>query len=106
MIARKILLFILIMCGAQNIFATDLTGLDGYTIVATKTIEGWYDENGEKGDDFQGCDYNRIIIFDDNTRLACGEYSYTYAYRPEAVILFNGSQIKMIVDDETYDMSK
>jgi hypothetical protein len=83
----------------------------GYTIVGTKTIAG-YVEKGKKKDDFEGCDFNRTIVFDDGTGLVCSSYGYQYAYRPTAVILMksmqisgtNYGQIVMIVESEKYDM--
>lgn len=83
-----------------------LEQLIGYTIVDVKTVEGWYDEDGEKGDSFEGCDYGRVIVFSDDRVLECSTYHYHYAYRPRAVILSNGSSFKMIVDDHVYDMRR
>jgi len=93
--------------------ADDLNDLVGYTITASKTINRWYDD--EKGDDsFDGCDYDRVIVFDDNTSLTCAEYGYQYVYRPTAIILTKKIpskgksfyDVKMIVGDEVYDMRK
>lgn len=81
-----------------------LGDLIGYTIVASKTIVGWRDENNQTGDSFEGCDYGRIILFEDDKILTCAQYGYEYAYRPEAIILFNGSNFKMIVGNSIYDM--
>jgi hypothetical protein len=78
----------------------------GYTIVANKTIVGWYDNDGKKGDSFEGCNFNRVIVFDDNRTLTCAEYGYQYAYRPTATILSNGASIKMVVESDVYDMSR
>lgn len=83
--------------------ANELRHLVGWTIVATKTIDG----------EFEGCDYDRIISFLDGTRLRCSEYGYTYSYMPEAVLFaksvtYQGKElrlIKMLVEDELYDMS-
>jgi len=86
--------------------ADTLEDLVGYTIVASKTIDGWQDAGGKKGDSFEGCEYGRTIIFADNKILHCAIYNYQYSYRPTAVILSNGSQFKMIVDDEVYDMQR
>jgi hypothetical protein len=83
-----------------------LEELVGYTIVGTETIEGWYDSDGKKGDSFEGCDYGRTIVFSDNRILHCSTYSYHYASRPTAIILSNGRQIKMVVDDELFDMQR
>jgi hypothetical protein len=78
-----------------------LDDLIGYTIIAKKTIIGRVDKDG-RHDDFQGCDYGRIIIFDDNTGVACQEYGYEYAYRPDAYIMARGGSIKMCVEGDMY----
>jgi hypothetical protein len=56
--------------------ADDLSGLLGYTVVASKTIDRWYDADGKKGDSFEGCDFGRTIVFTDNRVLRCSEYGY------------------------------
>jgi len=90
---------------------TELSQLIGYTILDTKTIEGWQDDEG-RGDEFEGCEYGREIIFLNNESLTCSGYGYEYAYRPRAVII--GKELshkgktyydyKMIVGDNVYDM--
>jgi hypothetical protein len=66
--------------------ADELENYVGYTIVDSKTIDG-YRDGSEEHDDFEGCDYDRKIIFSDGSYLVCAEYNYTYAYRPTAIIL-------------------
>jgi hypothetical protein len=44
----------------------DLDSLVGYTLIARKYIDGWFEE-GERKSGFEGCDFDRIIVFDDNT---------------------------------------
>ena len=83
-----------------------LMELVGYTILGSKTITGWYDQEGKKGDSFDGCDYGRVIVFDNSKVLTCTGYHYHYAYRPTAIILSNGSSYKMIVADQIYNMSR
>ena len=102
-----------LMCLAAALCATavqadDLSRFIGYRIVAKKTIAGYVEEHGSarKSDtSFEGCDYDRKIIFTDNTYLTCRSYSYSYSYRPEAILLANGSQWVMIVNGNTYEMS-
>ncbi|HAT9716230.1 TPA: hypothetical protein ACK8SK_002611 [Legionella pneumophila] len=95
---RKNIFLAFVLLFATPIAFADLTdeleGLVGYTIVASKTISG----------DFEGCDYDKAIVFDDNTMLRCASYGYQYSYRPTAIILSNGANFKMIVEDELYDM--
>lgn len=86
--------------------ADELEDLVGYTIIDVKTIEKWYDDDGEEGDSFEGCEHGRTIVFSDNRILECATYHYHYTYRPRAVILSDGRSYKMIVDDDIYDMRR
>ena len=83
----------------------ELSHYIGYTIIADKTVKGWVSKDGtEAEENFKGCKYGTKIVFTDNTYLTCATYSYHYAYRPEAIILYNGSSYIMIVDSEAFDM--
>ena len=86
--------------------ADKLGSLVGYTVIDSKTIKGWYDNEEREDGAFKGCKHGRVIVFTDNRILTCAQYGYQYAYRPTAVILSNGSQLKMVVDDEIYDMRR
>jgi hypothetical protein len=109
----SILAVALVVQPAYADLADELEDLVGYTIIASKTIERWYDDD-EKDDSFNGCSYGRIIVFTDGTTLTCAEYGYQYAYRPTAVILakkitYQGKSFydfKMVVGDEVYDMRR
>lgn len=99
--------------GCSRADMADILGqFTGYTIVAVKTVAGYIDEDGKRSDDFEGCDFNRKILFDDGTSLTCSSYSYEYEYRPEAVILEKATQaggrtlgqIVMVVSDDSYEM--
>lgn len=81
-----------------------LSQFEGYTVAAVMTVTGWQDRNGKKGDSFEGCEFDRIIIFDDSKALVCATYSYSYSYRPQAAILVKGSSFKMMIGDQAYDM--
>jgi len=79
----------------------------GFSIAAVKNIERWQNRDGtESGDGFEGCDFERMIVFTDNTYLTCKGYRYKYAYNPKVVILSNGSAIIMVVGDDVFEMSK
>jgi hypothetical protein len=83
----------------------DLSDLIGYTIVARKTVAG-YIEKGKRKPDFEGCDFDRIIVFDDNTGVRCATYSYSYFYRPDAFIFSRGAGLmKMCIEGELYDIA-
>lgn len=94
--------------------ADELEDLVGYTIVDSKTIGGWYDDDDKGDGSFEGCEHGRVIVFTDNKKLTCAEYGYQYAYRPTAIILakeisYKGRSFydfKMVVEDEVYDMRR
>lgn len=75
----------------------------GYTIVAVKTITKSVDDDGEESS-FKGCNYGRIIVFDDGKYVTCASYGYQYAYRPRAIILSNGSVMVMVVGNDVYQV--
>jgi len=83
--------------------SSELTNLEGYTIIAATQVEG----------DFEGCDFDKVIRFTDGKRLRCSSYSYTYAYMPDAIIFGKRStvqgksflSIKVLIEDEVFDMA-
>ena len=77
----------------------DIDDLLGYTVIAKKTISARID-NGVKTEDYQGCEYGRIIVFSDGTGVKCQTYTYTYAYMPTAYIVTNGAGSKLCVENE------
>jgi hypothetical protein len=111
------------LLGSVGVAAADcedvLENLVSYTIIASKTIDGWRDKSGADDEDgdhtsFEGCDYDRVIKFTDGTTLRCAEYGYMYAYRPTAVIFAKKIEspgrsltvFKMLVEDTVYDMRR
>ena len=86
--------------------ADTLSRFLGYSNMASKTVAGYRDRDGKKGDSFEGCDWDRIIIFTDNTYVTCRTYSYSYSYRPTAVIIVRGSSLKLIVGSDAYDVDR
>jgi len=98
---------------AKADLADKLSKLTGYIIVDTKTVTARYDD-GKRTEGFEGCQFGRVIVFQDNKTLTCAQYGYQYAYRPDAVILakpmtFQSAttyDYKMIVGDEVYDMRR
>jgi hypothetical protein len=80
-----------------------LSNYVGYTIIAVKTIVKSVDKKGEKNE-FEGCDYDRDIVFEDGTYVTCASYGYEYAYRPRAVVLSNGNNVIMLVKDKVYQV--
>lgn len=90
---------------ARADMASDLADHVGYTVIAAKTIEGFRDKSGKRGDSFEGCEWDRIIIFTDGKAVRCTGYGYSYSWRPRAAILSDGTTAKMIVGDTVYSIS-
>ena len=84
--------------------ATDLARYVGWTIAADKRIAGYVDDKGNEKSEFDGCDFDWKIIFDDRTFLTCTGYHYHYAYHPEAILLVRNNSWMMLVDGDAYDM--
>lgn len=78
--------------------ASDLEDLAkaGYAVIDETTVKGY---------DFEGCDYGRVIAFNNGLKLQCSEYKYHYSYNPEVYILKNArsNDYKVIIDDEEFD---
>ena len=79
-----------------------LRRLEGWTIIHVDTIDG----------SWEGCDYGRLIKLSDGSVLKCSSYGYSYAYRPDAIVLGKSAtlggrsflSIKLFVENEVYDM--
>lgn len=96
---------LLLVAVAETAMALDASDFDevvGYTVIAVTQVRG----------DFEGCDFDKKIRFDNGWTLTCSSYSYSYAYRPDAVIFaktcphkgVNYWMIKVLIDDEFYEM--
>ena len=84
----------------------DASEFVGWTIIYSGTVTGYYDEDGQAKDEFEGCEHGRILIVDYNSVITCAEYNYSYAYQPDIIILSNGSRLKACIDDDMYDVAK
>ena len=82
----------------------DISRYTGWKIMYSGTVTGYIDENGKEEDDFEGCDYGRVLIVDYTQQVTCAEYGYSYAFHPDIVIISNGSSMKACIDDEMYDI--
>ena len=83
---------------SANLNERDLHSLKGYTLAEIWTIE-----------EFEGCEYDKIIKFQEGAALQCVGYGYSYSYFVDAFIFvktLSGSviDIKMVVDGEVYEM--
>jgi hypothetical protein len=77
----------------------------GYTLVFTKTIEGFI-EGGRKTRGFQGCQPGRVLVFADNSGVRCNGLSLQKLDFPKGY-LFAKSQtdLKICIGDEMLDVS-
>ncbi len=66
------------------------------------TVTGYINEAGQEVDEFEGCAYGRVLIIDYSKSVRCNEYQYSYAYRPDIVIMSNRHEIKACIDSEMY----
>lgn len=102
---RALLVLAICVMPSAALAGCDLDSLVGWTLIARKTIAGSI-QDGQRKEDFEGCDFNRIIVFDDNTGVQCTGYSYTYSYRPTAYIWVNSSSLKMCVGSSEFAVSR
>lgn len=83
----------------------DVSKYVGWSIIYSGTVTGYIDDDGEKKDSFEGCNYGRRLIIDYTKAVTCDTYSYSYAYHPDVVILTRGDNAVACIDDEIYDIS-
>ena len=85
-------------------FACDFSRYVGYELIHEGTVTGYIDDNGVEQDDFEGCDWDRILIIDYSYRVECAEWSWSWAWHPDIIILSNGRSAVACIDDEMYDI--
>src|SRR6266700_3396985 len=101
MTMRIVLSLVAFLTSAAPTFACSIDSMVGWTLLARKTIAGRIDK-GVRKDDFEGCEFDRIIVFDDNTGVRCTGYSYSYSYRPTAYIWASSYALKMCIRGSSY----
>ncbi len=77
----------------------------GYTIVDSGTGTRCVDAGGKTEDDFEGCECNRKLIFDDTYKVARHDHHYNYAYRPSVVILTTAAPCRAVIEREVEDVA-
>lgn len=82
----------------------DLDEVIGWTLIAEKTVDGYF-QDGNKKEGYEGCEHGRVLIFTDGTGVRCNEYTYHYAYRPDAYIFANGASLKACIDDDWVEVA-
>lgn len=73
-------IFVGALCVSQSssaLDAYDFSGLVGFTIVAATNVRG----------DFEGADFDKPVALDNGMIFTFSTYSYTYSYRPSAVVM-------------------
>ncbi len=84
----------------------DISEYVGWEIIYSGHVTGYINNAGEEEDHFEGCEWGRVLIVDYNKSVTCGEYNYSYAYRPEIGVINNGYNLKACIDDEIFDIRK
>jgi len=84
----------------------DASDYVGWTIVYSGTVTGYIDENGAEQDDFEGCEHGRQLIFDYTKAVTCAEYSYSNAYRPDILVISDGTSMKACINSDMYDIRR
>lgn len=104
---RKLLAALAALPFAANAYLADeLADLVGWEVAWSGRITGFQDENGKRSDDYEGCEHGRKLILDDRFTVTCTSYHYSYAYNPRAVLLRNGSSMKLVVQDKLFTVSR
>jgi hypothetical protein len=103
-IQKLFILFFLALSQPAFSCRVDISNFVGYQIIHSGTVTGYIDDNGQEEDSFEGCDYGRILIVDYNLQVTCSGYGYSYAYRPDIVILSGPDGAKACINDQMYDV--
>jgi hypothetical protein len=83
----------------QAVSASDLSGLVGYTVVASTNASG----------ELEGADYDKIVKLDNGMVFEFQTYDYFYAYRPDVIVFSKSVSLasgkpfadyKLIIEDE------
>jgi hypothetical protein len=91
----KVLLIALLV--SSTVHASDLEDLarDGYGVVEETSVDG----------EFEGCEHDKRIPLTNGLVFVCSEYSYSYSYSPDVLILehVRSGDTKVLIDDDEYD---
>lgn len=87
---------IMLVCSPLLGEAADLDTLAryGYVVVKETQVDG----------SFEGCDFDRLIPLTNGLVFKCSEYSYTYSFMPEVIILkhVERGDVKVIINSREY----
>lgn len=101
---RTVISALLMVCPVDVAIACDLSNYVGWTVIYSGTVTGHIDDDGEEQSSFNGCAHGRILIVDYTKTVTCNEYNYSYAYRPDIVVLSDGVSMRACIDDEMYSI--
>ncbi len=105
-VASMAILALVLATTAEAGCEVDVSDYVGWRIIYSGTVTGYMDENGKKEDDFEGCEYGRILIVDYSKKVTCAGYSYAYAFHPDIVVLSKGHSLQACIDNEMYDIRR
>lgn len=86
--------------------ADKLRPLVGWTVIHAGSVTGYIDKDGKKKDSFEGCEYGRKLIIDYQYYVTCQTYNYSYSYNPDAVLMSKSGSLRLVVENEIYDVSR
>jgi len=94
---RVTILALFLIGNAIGARASDLEDLarDGYAVVEETQVDG----------DFEGCEFDKQIQLVNGLVFVCAEYSYSYGFMSEVLILkhIRSGEIKVLIDDQAYN---
>lgn len=97
LMGKSVLVIALSLGSAPVAYGSELEDFarEGYAVIEETQVNG----------EFEGCDYNKRIPFMNGLIFVCSEYSYSYSYMPDVLILknINSGDTKVLIDDEEYD---
>jgi hypothetical protein len=96
-VRQSTLVVTLLLGSASAVYGGDLEDLarEGYAVVEETQVDG----------EFEGCEFDKRIPFMNGLIFVCSEYSYSYSYMPDVLILkhIRSGDLKVLVDDDEYD---
>lgn len=104
---KKIVLLISIFFLSFKAFAyceVDVSNYVGWQIIYSGTVTGYITEDGIEESSFEGCEYGRVLIIDYTQQVTCAEYSYSYSFQPDIVVLSNGQSREACIDGDMYSI--
>ena len=84
----------------------DISDFVGWTIIYSGTVTGYIDEYGREQHGFEGCEYGRVLIVDYAKQVTCADYSYSYSYFPDIVVISNGFRRKACINGDMHDIQR